>query len=177
MNKSVLKGNIAPVAILLTIILLGGILYLKYSSQQTKKFDNLPSQSTESAKPKTFKSSSLLKFSVDLPEGFSAEEKLGQVTISSNDVTILITSNGTNFDSLEDYLNFLDDKNKNKVITAEEIIINGHGARKRTIVSPNDNAKQAKEYFILVDGRVFLISTESNTLVLDQIAQSFRYMP
>src|SRR3972149_10001546 len=55
-------------------------------------------------KPKTFRSSSTLDFTIQIPADFEALERLGSVALTSPDGTIVINQNGTNFESLKDFI-------------------------------------------------------------------------
>lgn len=127
---------------------------------------------------KTFKSNSVMKFSIRIPEDFSIEEKFTRVKLNKNEEDIYIEKVGTNFSNVEDYLADLHKSNKTQILSQETKKIGSYIAILETIKSPNKNAIE-KVYSIYVDNFIYTFSTSSESLYddLDQIAQSFRYIP
>lgn len=167
MKKPVKKQNKLPVVVVV-LILLAGVLVFNYQKVST---DKQQSQTTQD-QTKTFQSSSVMKFQISVPTSHEITEKFGSATISTPNGNILIGQNGTNFDNLKNYIsnsnNNLEDRIKNK----KELKINGLDVVSGVI-------ENRKTYFIYSDFRVYILSTDSESLFtdLDQIAQSFRYMP
>ena len=141
------------------------------ANQDTIPLGKSPSPSPTSQELKTFQSK-FMKFSIELPNNFFAEEKLGSVIINSPEGKIFIDKNGTNFGNLDDYLSDLSIKNKIELKTQTKLTITGLDAIAGFI-------DQEKNYYVYADNSVFLLSTTSESLYpdLDQIAQSFRYIP
>lgn len=170
---------ILPIIIVL-IVLAGGYFVANQSLIQKK---TLPTQSPSPSPPsqelRTFQSKNL-KFSIQTPTDFETEEKFTRVTLSStNNDEILVNRIATDFSNLEDHLNDLNKKNKVEVIEQKPIAINKYQALVRLIKYPGGPSQGERIYNILVDNWVYSISTSSKSLYdeLDQIAQSFRYIP
>ena len=130
-------------------------------------------------KTKVFRSSSIMNFSIEVPTGFKVTESLGSVSIlyAGDEGEILIGRSGTNFDSLTEYLNDLNAKNRTRVINSQSETINSYQAFKQTLVNDDLEESNRVTYFIYVDGQVYSISTASESLYdeLDQVARSFKY--
>ena len=128
---------------------------------------------------KTFRSSSIMKFSILVPKNFQVEEKFGSVKISTEQGSIEINKNGTNFSDLENYLKDLSKKNQFELVNGESLNIAGLKSLKGDLKSSTNPDLNERIYFIYVDYRVYSISTKLISLFddLDQIAQSFRYIP
>lgn len=126
---------------------------------------------------KTFKSSSVMKFTIDVPSNFSVEENLGRVKITAPDGQIFIDRNGTNFNNLKDYLKDLDMKNKTQILENKTTNINGYDATIRSLKF--SSGENQKTFVIFANNWIYNIFTNSENLysTLDQIAQSFRYTP
>lgn len=142
----------------------------KLMNRQIPQNDSV--QSTPNTK--TFKSSEVMKFSVELPSGFTGSEGHGSAVLSTSDGSILILQNGTDFMNLDSYI--LNSKNDLKTRLKETEQKNIYGLE--SIRGYLDNEKI---YFIYSpeNHTVYSISTKSKELhdKLDQIAQSFRYTP
>lgn len=126
--------------------------------------------------------SSVNQFSIDL--GKVSYEKINEdyneVSIVRSEGIIQIGKIGTNFNTLNDYISDLIDKNDLLSEVQEELFINGSPAIRTVIKFPVSKAKDQKMYFIYPTERtVYTLSTDSEVLYddLDQIARSFRYIP
>ena len=126
--------------------------------------------------------SSVNKFSVDL--GKVSYEKINEdyneVSVVRSEGIIQIGKIGTNFNTLNDYISDLIDKNGLLSEGQEELFINGSPAIRTVIKFPVSKAKDQKMYFVYpTEWTVYTLSTDSEALYddLDQIAQSFRYEP
>lgn len=120
---------------------------------------------------KTYQSK-VMKFTINLPNGFEVNENLGSVTINASTGSMYIDRNGTNFDTIDMYIKDLHQKNKVNFTNSQALKIDGSSAVKGFI----DNKKI---YFIYTQYTVYVLSTKESSLYsdLDQIAQSFRYIP
>ena len=159
--------------IILALVLVGGYFALKQNSNQLYKPPSLQiSSPSPTPQLKTFKSSSTMKLTINVPIDSLVEEKFGSVTIAIKDEKIYVDQNGTNFDNLKGYLEDLKIKNRFTLLDEKEVEINGQKALMGFI---NDE----KIYFIYNKYHINTISTKSKSLysALDQIAQSFRYTP
>lgn len=174
MKKPAHRGDITLIAIIVIVLTVGGLLFLKDNSTQTKNAQNLPSQSTDSAKPKTFKSSSVMKFSIELSNDFTATEGAGSVTVSAKKGEILILQNGTNFGSIDDYISNSRNDIGNRIKKKEKF----NTLNLEVITGLLDNERI---YFIMPENSytIYILSTKNEELfqILDQIARSFRYTP
>lgn len=165
------KGN-TLIILVIAAALVVGLMYLNSSNKTLTTQQNgkvIPNNAEQS---KTFKSSSVLKFSIELPEGFKAEEKLGSVNIGSPEGQIYIDRNGTNFSNLADYLKDLEEKNRFILLDKKSLQINGLSAIAGQV-------GKEKSYFIYTENVVYNLTAKTEALFddLDQIAQSFKYTP
>ena len=168
-----MKKIIFAVIFLSIAILIASYLYLG-SIKNTERSLNqtTPSPTISDQKLKTFKSSSTMDFTIQVPNNYQVNEKFGSVTISSNGGYIYIDMNGTNFNNINDYLNALHNDNKVILEKQKNMIIND-----LQVVS--GFIGKDKNYYIYTDGIVYLLFTNSESLYanLDLIAQTFRYTP
>lgn len=136
-----------------------------------------PSQVTEK-QTKTFQSENL-KFSLNLPAGFTAKDEPSRITIDSDKGKIYVNRNGTQHEDLDNYLKEFDQQTKLNITADEKLTINNYQARSRIFKNTDVTKGQEKIYFIYADNFVYKISTTSESLFddLDQIAQSFQYTP
>lgn len=164
------------VSVIILIVASGIITTGKNSTTQITPKET--SQNKNGSNLKTFESSETLKFSIKIPDNYTAEEKFSAVTLTSNNGIILISRNGTNLLSLAEYLNYFDSKRKLTVNESKEIRIENYQAVSRFMTFTEEKIKQ-KSIFIYIDNNVYIMSTENESLYsdLDQIAQSFKYIP
>ena len=163
-----------PIIVIIAII--GGYLALKQNSNQTYKPPAVASPSPKQSL-KTFESKTM-NFKVELPSKYNVEEKFTTVNFKVEKGEIIVSRNGTNFKSLDEYLSDLRTKNKLEVREEKKLIIDNNDVVVLFVkITGNDN--DTKEYFIYVDNWVYLINSREPSLYpdLDQIAQSFRYTP
>lgn len=118
--------------------------------------------------------SDFLKITIDYPENFKLEEKFETITLKNNKGTIIISTNGTNYDSVDGYLDNLSELNNFRITKKEKVKLKYEDATIITI----DNRK--KDYFFYpTEWSIYFISASSPELYgdLDKIAESFRYEP
>jgi len=170
--------NLKRILLVLLVLIIGGILIsTKITFDQINKLGNAPTPSTNSAdkniagQKKTY-SSKFMKFSIEVPQNFTVNERFATVTITSPEGKIIIDRNGTNYSDLDSYLDNLSELNKLEIRNKEKLEINSLSTIKAFI-------GKEKVYFIYYDYWLFPISTTSEELYdeLDQIAQSFKYQP
>ncbi len=165
------KGNknyLWLLGVVIIIIILG---YYILPRNQITKVDNSATNSQELTRSYTSK---LLKITIDVPVNYSVEEKFGTITLKEKNGKreIVLSRAGTNYNSLEGYLNDLNQKNNLIIKEKEKLVINNHEAVKEKI-------GEETYYSIYANSWVFSIKTEFKELFsdLDQIAHSFRYTP
>ena len=161
--KKKYNSKFAPMGIVLGVLLLVIIAYFSIKIPQTQ---------TDTNQTKTFRSTSIMKFSIDLPNGYKAQEKLGSVTISTPNGVLYIDRNGTNFIQLEDYIKDLGVKNKFVLTNKKSLRING-------LETITGIVGKEKLYFIYSNYAIYTLSAKDEVMynALDQIAKSFRYSP
>jgi|GEM_PF-4593025 len=118
--------------------------------------------------------SDFLKISIDYPSNYQMEERFGTITLQSAKGKITVGSNGTNYESIDEYLEDLSHANNFTITNKEKIKFKYELATLVTI----DNEK--KDYFFYpAKWSVYVISASSSVLYpdLDRIAKSFRYEP
>ncbi|MBU0569898.1 hypothetical protein KKB40_03895 [Patescibacteria group bacterium] len=140
-------------------------------TDKTKKTQTSP-KTSPTQDLKTFRSSEIMDFSIQIPREYEVTEKFGSVTIVTEEGEIHIGQNGTNFDNLNDFIknsrNNLEDRIKNR----KDLTIND-------LESAVGFIDEEKTYFIYKEYNVYILSAKVESLYndLDQIAQSFRYVP
>jgi hypothetical protein len=156
----------------IVIILIFGVEFVfKVVRKQTTR-NLLPPPTITNANLKTFKSSNVMDFTIQVPRDCIITERMGSVTINSLKGSIYIDRNATNYDNLDNYIlnsgNNLKDKLKNR----QGVVA---GDLQKAVGFVGDE----KVYFIYTDNIVFSMTTRSRELYsdLDQIAQSFQYTP
>lgn len=163
------QGNIIIILIIVAALIICITLY-----NQSKSISKTPqpTPSTNSQQTKTFRSSSVMKFSIEIPENYQVEEKFTNVTIATPKGSIYINRTGTNFEKVEDYINDLGTKNHFTLTDKKILQING-------LKTISGIIEKEKIYFIYNDYAVYTLTAKSESLYsdLDQIAQSFRYIP
>lgn len=173
MKKTVQKGNILIILVVITAVMVAGLIYYKTNSTKlAPPSEPSPKISTNSAEQTKIFQASSLKFTIELPVGYQAAEKLESVKITTKTGEILIGKNGTNFNNLDDYIKNSRNNITTRLTNRKELKINGLDAISGFIDGE-------KIYFIYVENTVYLISTNTSPLFndLDQIAKSFRYTP
>lgn len=138
-----------------------------------------PQPTSTSGQTQTFQAK-FLKFGLKVPTGFQITDTLTYIDLIKGQSKINISKNSTNYSNVIDYVKDFDDKRIGVHIENEEMIkIGDLNSLKRIENFTSGPISQQKIYYILVDSKVYSISTTSQILYdeLDQIAQSFRYTP
>jgi hypothetical protein len=122
--------------------------------------------------------SASLDFTVSVPDFYSVEEKLTIVRFEANGGQIDVIRNATDFDTLDEYLLNSDSQKNLEVSYVNSLSVNGYPVKNRIELNRDSKTTQ-KVYYIYVDNWVYIISTKFEALFsdIDQIAQSFRYVP
>lgn len=173
-NKSFyITGTIAITLSLIIMTLLYTLPKIQHKSPLRTPLINRPAVVEQSSF--VYQSQSL-NFSITVPEKYLIEEKQTYISLRSGVQQISIGRSGTNFNTIEDHLAELANKNKLTLNNRKSISINDLPALVTEIYSNN---RREKVYFIYRDYVVYNISTDSPILFndLDRIAQSFRYTP
>lgn len=159
------------VIIAVLIIVIGVYVVLNKSIYQ------IPQNDTQN-QTKTFESK-LLKLSIVVPSGFVVKDEGVRLLASNQYGIIIISRNGTQFSSLDDYVKDFDIKHKNQASNENNLLIDGYSSLSRVIKYPGSSPSGDRIYFVYVDNAVYHFSTSLQSLFtdLDQIAQSFRYAP
>lgn len=154
------------VPIVLAIGFLGWQVVSKQTiSPQTSSY----SSPTPVAATQTFTASSVMNsFTVQIPQGFNAEEKFATIFVKNQTGEIRIRQNTTNFMSLEEYI-------KNSRNNLNTILEKRASKEINGLTSISGFVEKEKIYFIYSNQKVYIISTDRIELYdfLDQIAQSF----
>ena len=167
------KGNI-PIFLIIIILAAGAAVYFLVKSNTVTPQNSYPtpSPSPTNVALKTFQSETM-NFSIEIPQSFQTEEKFGSVTIKNGSGIILIMQNATNFDNLKEYIKNSKNNLENRIAGREDLVINNQEATSGFLEN------NEKIYLIYADNTVYIISTKSQPIYsdLDQITQSFRYIP
>lgn len=169
------EGNIkiVVVAIAALSLILAVFWYREKTNQSTKQ----QVTDTTSQPTKTFESK-VMRFSIETPVEFTIVNKEPVIELNSPKGRVLISRNGTNFDTIEKYLVDFDARRRLKISEENKIIIEGRDTISRMMTFPEEKTEQ-KSYFLLVDNAVYTFSTSTPSLysTLDQIVQTFKYLP
>lgn len=181
------QGNILIIlVIILATVVIGAGAYMAVKKPTPEPSQVFPTpspiseqkqSSLEDKQPKIYFAKNM-KFSIEIPSDFVTEEASISVSLTSKEGVIEIIKNGTNYNSLQDYIEDFDTKRSLSVVESRKMQIDSHEALSRTIRFANNNINQ-KSYYIYVNYNVYIFSTSSEALYddLDQIVQSFRYTP
>lgn len=120
--------------------------------------------------------SDFFKITIEYPATYELEERFGTIRLKKREGEIRVGRNGTNYESVDKYLENLSKLNHFVVTEKEEVKFKYEFAT-RVII---DNQK--KDYFFYPDPElwaVYILSASSPELYgdLDKIAESFRYEP
>lgn len=120
-----------------------------------------------------------LKFSILVPAEYTIEDTQITITLTKNNEEITIIRNGTNYQTLEEYLKNSDLKSDLKIEQEDKLEINGLKSIKRVEYFTKGPKDRHKIYFIFNNSAVYVISTSSDSLFsdLDTITHSFQYIP
>lgn len=149
------------------------------TNQKTIPFGKSPSPSPTSQELKTFQSK-FMKFSVDVPSGFRIKEELTFVDLEKNNAKINISKNSTNENNVYGYVKDFDKKRSGLSVEEEESVkVANLDSLKRIEKFSKGPITQQKVYYIYAENKAYSVSTSDLALYddLDQIAQSFRYIP
>lgn len=170
MKKKRLTSNIKSPALIIFLFL--GFLAVFYIF-----FSNITNQYQVSRNNESrVYESEYLKFTLNLPIAYQVADETSRITLNSKKGKLTIVRNGTQFNSINEYLNDFDLKRNLEIIKDQNLKINGYDSRSRELLFSDQNIKQ-KSIYIYVDSWVYVLSTSSEELYdeLDQIAKSFKY--
>lgn len=161
------------------IVLLNLILNNNVSTKNSNELGNLPSKSTPTV-ANTLEEyiSDGMDLTIQLRKDFDVKDQTTRLLISNESGLIIITREGTQFETLDLYISNLNQLNKLKDISSKDTIINSFPAKMR-FVEELENNHVFKSNDVLVQSRIYSFTTEDKSLYddLDQIAQSFKYTP
>ena len=129
-----------------------------------------PVAASPNPSPTIFHASSTMGgFTVEIPPGLTAEEKMGAVKFSNTEGVIHLDFVGTNYTNLEDHLSNPQNNILRKLKNQSKLTIND-------LETMSGFLGQEKNYFIYSKNTVYFINSSDSNLYnkLDQIAQSFR---
>jgi hypothetical protein len=180
-NKTNKKSR--QLLILISIFIVFVIIYVLLLSSKSKLDSGsnyqagVNYQNTTQSKEMVF-TSKLGKFSIVVPEGFTAVGNYTDATLKSKDGEINVVRNGTNYDNLKDYINTFDSRRNIIITKVTPEKVDGYEAIAREELFVNTKKKE-KSYYIYAANFVYIFSTDSEALYadLDQIALSFKYTP
>ena len=124
--------------------------------------------------------SSNLNSSIQIPSSFEVKEQVNRVILTREKKQIIVEKIYTNFDNIDGYLSDISEKNGLLILDKKTDSVNNLGRVKVKVRYPSDPSKAEVWYlFYPLKGTIYTISTDSEALYdeLDQIAQSFRYIP
>lgn len=159
--------------LIIIVVIVGGYFGLQKFSKKQPPLSQEPSSSLapSPANLKTFESKTM-KIKIEVPEEFNVEEKFASVKIKTSQGEISVDRNGTNFSNLNDYIKNSQNNLEVRITNRKELTINN-------LISISGMLEKEEIYFIYINNFVYTLSTSSPDLYddLDQIAQSFRYIP
>jgi len=118
-----MKKNLIILLSAVVILVVAAISLRSLKKPQTNT-SIVPTPTLTSQNLKTFKSSSAMDFTIEVPKDDQVTEQFGSVTVTTNVGKIYIDRNGTNFSNIQDYLNDLHFKNKTVLDRQSSMIIN-----------------------------------------------------
>lgn len=159
--------------LMLLIIVL--YIYSQISQQPPKQVNNYQTQIPVNDR---WYHSPLLNFSIMVPAGYTIEDKLSTVTFIKDNAKITISRNGTNYQTLEEYITHFDSQRQLTPFNVIKMKINNYDSLSRMVKFSKQNVQQ-KSIYIFVINQVFIFSTSSLSLFsdIDRITQSFQYIP
>lgn len=176
-SKKTKKGRSFAFLLFVLVISLTALLEAVYINRVSNdSYSHL--QANNSNETKEYKSKDL-KISINVPSGFRIEDKFASISLIKTEGVINIGRNGTNFESIEGYLDDLSLKNRITITDKEKVMINNINAIRGVIKSSGGPQREDKVYFFYNNFAVYSIATSIPALFdeLDEIAQSFRYTP
>lgn len=122
-----------------------------------------------------------LKITLRIPKVYKMTDKFKFISLTSEQGEILVSTNGSYFNNIEEHLKLLAKLNHLIYEDKKSLIVNNYEAI-FTIIKGKDSGEEERSYFIYPDKStwtIYSISTKSKDLYkdLDQIAQSFQYTP
>lgn len=157
------------------IILLVVFSVLFYKNVLNNESSKLLNQSQQNQK--TTYSSPSLKLKINIPTRYQVAEAFNRITLSNASGRIIIDSTGTNFKTIDEYLEDLTQKNNLNISSKQKLVIDGKEAIE--IVAKGREQTEKDIMIYATEWTVYTFSTTSEELYpdLDQIAQSFKYTP
>ncbi len=155
------------IGFLLLVCIVG---FWKFKKYTVPSSSSVPSNSA--SQTKTFRSSDVMDFTIEIPEGFEVEESMGSVVIKNLSGQIEISFIGSFYTNLDDHLSDSRNNLLKKLTDTEKMTINQLEVRKGFL-------GKEKNYFIYAQTRVYFLFTNAPVLypVLDSIVNSFQYTP
>jgi hypothetical protein len=154
--------------LMVSLFLIFNILFIKTSPNQ------LYQSFTNARHTKLYKSETL-RISFYYPEDYTVEEVLGIVTLKNNFGKIIVDSNASNYQSIEEYIDYLEQVNNVKIIDRSKISRNNLSSIYGVIQHSGTRSPDSLTYFFNpAKWTVFTISTDSKELKndLDNIAKT-----
>jgi hypothetical protein len=123
-----------------------------------------------------FRAENILNLGLYFPKHYAVLEKNGQLILQNDNNWIIIDRLATEFDSVPTHLQNLNKNSQDIEIKDEKKVY--VGTREALVRTRLVNSKEIRTYYILIDGYIYMFSTEFPSLYsdLDQIAQSFEYL-
>ncbi len=123
--------------------------------------------------------SSILKFSILVPAEYAIDDKQITVMLHNKKGDIIVSRVGTNFDSIETFLNDFQIKNKLEILSKYKLKINELDTLKTSIKYIGGPKNGEITYYLYKNFAIYSLSTSVPTLFsdLDTIAHSFQYIP
>lgn len=158
--------------ILLIIMIIGGFLVLRVGRDESPN----AKIRTEQAKSYMY-TSTPLRISVLIGNEFAVKDGNNNLTLSSDQGTILITRTATNFPSAKEYVDYIASQNKFEDFTSTPFSM--HGLDSVLVENNMKDDKNYRTYLVYVDHWIYSIETTSSSLysAQDAMADSLRYIP
>lgn len=178
-----MKQNITKINYFLIVFIVFILIAVVYFITRPSNFsqpisNNYPSPTKIQNANRTYRSKTL-RLSITAPNKFTVKDEGIRVLFSNPEGVIIVSRNGTQFESLDDYLKDFDIKHKAKVNKENKLLIDNYPSSSRIITYPGSTSTGDKIYFIFLNNAVYHIFTSSPALFgdLDKIAQSFKHTP
>lgn len=167
--------SFAVIAILTYSLLFTNVLNLKRGHQKYIEIAAIPTQQQKVYEEREYVSE--LGFKITFSSKYVINQTPSSVVLTSNDRSIILSTSGTNFENINDYLVDLRIKNNLNILEEGRFSEQTLGIIKTKIL--NNDLEERVTYFIMPDKwTVYTFSTSSPELYgdLEKIVQSFEYL-
>lgn len=150
--------------------------FLKQDQNSSVETKDEPPNITNELELKDYYSDNL-KVSFKIPANSQIQEKFTNIEIKNSEGLILVSRNGTNYDTAKAYYSDLKIKNKLSPLQYEEGANGKYDYVLLTDEDPNQIDKRVRSYIVYSNYAVYIFSTSDEVLfpILDRMVKSFEH--